>query len=380
MGRIVADAPSDTFQKRISLFLDEAIADRGTNGTSEFSLGTTVGPTRKQNQDRALIIQAEYSQAPERNFLLGVVADGMGGLSDGDKAAAIAISVFAAGVVRASKQPIVHRLRQAAFAANEAVFRMLRGRGGTTLSAMLVSRDSRAVGLNVGDSRVYGISKYHDLKQLSRDDTLGRVLGTRHVDPSQKDKLVQFVGIGEGLEPHIVSAEGTTFSSLLISTDGIHGVMPGGIEQLVRPQVSKLELVRRLLSFGDLMSSDNGTAMVMPIQLGASNASSSAGIELKLWSPFDKLEIWIPSIADEVRSPAVADQQQAGFISPLQNIPDETVKQSTVRKQKRKVISGKRSAERKKKKRVSDQGEAWLPIEDVETPSIDISFPERRRR
>lgn len=375
----MADAPGDSLQQRIAKFIDETKAARATNGTSEFCIGTTVGLTRRQNQDRTIIVLAEYSNAPERNFLLGVVADGMGGLIDGDKAATIAVSVFVSKVIRASSESIVQRLRQAAFAANEAVFRAFRGRGGTTLSAMFVSHDVRAVGVNIGDSRIYGITKYRDLKQLSRDDTLGRMLGTKQVDPSQKDRLVQFVGIGEGMEPHIVSAERATFNSLLMSTDGIHGSLPEAIAPLVRLQITNLDLANRLVSLGDLIGHDNGTALIMPIQLSYPTEPSPLGITLKFWSAFDKIEIWIPGNVGEPLLYSAANEQQKISAAKLDDSPTQTRQGQLVHKQKKKTMQ-KRSTGRQKKKKATEQGDAWLPIEDVETPPLDISFPEKRRR
>lgn len=377
----------DTLQRRIALFVDEVKANRATNGTTEFCLGTAVGSVRDQNQDRAIIVQAEFSNAPERNFLLGVVADGMGGLISGDKAATIAVSVFVSRVLRASKLPIVERLRQAAFAANEAVFRAFRGRGGTTLSAMFVSSEERAIGLNVGDSRIYGINRYRELKQLSRDDTLGRMLGTRQVDPSQKDRLVQFVGIGEGMEPHIVSAEKLAFSSVLISTDGIHSSVPGAIVQLVKSPSTNIDLVRRLVSLSELIGNDNGTALTLPTQLSDAKESTAKGIDLRFWSAFDRMEIWIPSKSTEIQQQdllrvELRDEPREGlaYTSPQNNL-DERPSERLVRKQKKKSTTEKRSVGRHKKKGKSrDEGEAWLPIEDVDTPRLRISFPEKRRR
>jgi serine/threonine protein phosphatase PrpC len=178
MRSTVAD---DALERRIARFVAEAKAPYSLNGTPDICLGTCIGAVREQNQDRALLAFTSYPTAPEKSFALGVVCDGMGGLLGGDEAAAIAVGVFVSRVIRWPNHPAAARLRWAARAANEAVYKSIGGLGGTTLSAVMVGGHDTVVGVNAGDSRIYGLTRSRDAKQLSRDDTVAGLLVRPHV-------------------------------------------------------------------------------------------------------------------------------------------------------------------------------------------------------
>lgn len=98
-----------------------------------------------------------FVSAQEENIgLLAVVADGMGGLSDGDKVSQTAVSAMAHGFyqVQGAPQEVLVRLIQQA---NKAVNLLLGDDGvcksGSTLSAGLI-RDGAFHYLSVGDSRI----------------------------------------------------------------------------------------------------------------------------------------------------------------------------------------------------------------------------------
>lgn len=120
----------DALQKRLAKFLGATLAPASTNSLGDFCVATNIGAVRKQNQDRALLVFATYSETPERNFTLAVVCDGVGGMSQGDDAAIIAVSTFVSRVLRLSRTPVNERLHSAAMAANDAVYGSFRGKGG----------------------------------------------------------------------------------------------------------------------------------------------------------------------------------------------------------------------------------------------------------
>src|SRR5262245_52415844 len=123
----------DELERGIAEFVSAAQSAKATSGDDDFAIGSSIGSVRESNQDRALIVKVQYA-SPPRTFLLGVVCDGMGGLTGGEEAAVIAISSFVASLLRASKRPMEDRMRAAAVAANAAVYRRFRGNGGSTLS------------------------------------------------------------------------------------------------------------------------------------------------------------------------------------------------------------------------------------------------------
>jgi serine/threonine protein phosphatase PrpC len=362
-----AERPTDdALQRRLARFVAEAKTPRSLAGSAGIWIGTNLGAVREQNQDRVLVTSASYKTAPQKNFVLGALCDGIGGLARGEDAAVLAISVFVSRFLRTPKLSTADRLRGAATAANAAVYAMLGGRGGTTLSAVLVNGQDHAVGVNVGDSRIYSISHSRELIQLSRDDTLGEVLGRRD-DPMHRNELLQFLGMGEGLEPHILAPRPEDSVALLVTSDGIHGAPSDAFAQVVRNARTGGELIRRLIDFSDALGGhDNGTAFVLPARVTAPQPDEDQGLNLQFWSASDRLEIWIPVLADEVRQehlpPALTEARDT-----------DTGEQAETRRKAWDDSSTRRARRASKKKKFSnDEG---LPLDKAERPPLDIRFP-----
>ena len=123
---------------------------------------TDPGCVRKQNQDAYRIEQLD------RNTVLCVVCDGMGGAKSGNVASSLAVDVFVGEVCNCwkpsmSSEQVEQMLRAAVKLANFTVydqavqFEEFAGMG-TTLTAALV-HSGKATIVNVGDSRVYGINR-----------------------------------------------------------------------------------------------------------------------------------------------------------------------------------------------------------------------------
>jgi PPM family protein phosphatase len=285
----------DALERRIARFIAEEKAPYSVNGTPDICLATCIGAVREQNQDRALITFASYPTAPQKSFALGIVCDGMGGLLRGDEAAVIAISVFASRVIQWPSQPTPDRLRWAALAANQAVYKSLDGRGGATLSAVMVGLRGAVVGVNAGDSRIYGLTRSRDVTQLSRDDNVAELLG--QPGGFGANQLVQFVGMGDRIAPRIIAVDHDEFEFILITSDGVHCASPATFSQAVRAPTSNHDLIRRLLALNEALGGhDNGTALVLPTRFEAPDGDSEQGLNLTFWSPSDRLEIWIPAL------------------------------------------------------------------------------------
>ena len=142
---------------------------------------TDPGCVRKQNQDTYRIEQLD------RNTLLCVVCDGMGGAKSGNVASSLAAEVFAEEIRRCWKpgmdaDRIDQMLRSAVKLANftvfdqSAQFEEFSGMG-TTLVAALI-RENRATLVNVGDSRAYGINR-SGIHLLTKDHSLVQMMVDR---------------------------------------------------------------------------------------------------------------------------------------------------------------------------------------------------------
>lgn len=148
------------------------------------------------------------SPASENLGLLAIVADGMGGLSDGDKVSQAAVSAMAEGFYHAQGTPEQVLLRLAE-QANAAVNRVLGEdgscRSGSTLTAGLI-RDGAFHYLSVGDSRIC-LYRQGVLYQLNREHVYRNELYVRYVNGEETLEgaanhpkaagLTSFLGMGQ---------------------------------------------------------------------------------------------------------------------------------------------------------------------------------------
>lgn len=148
------------------------------------------------------------SPAEEAAGLLAVVADGMGGLTDGDKVSQAAVSAMAQGFyhVKGTPQQV---LLQLAARANAAVNQLLGEdgayRSGSTLTAGLI-RDGAFHYLSIGDSRI-ALCRAGVLYQLNREHIYRNELYVDCVNGSETLEgaaghpkaagLTSFLGMGE---------------------------------------------------------------------------------------------------------------------------------------------------------------------------------------
>ena len=142
---------------------------------------TDPGCVRPQNQDAFQIVQLD------RNALLCVVCDGMGGAKSGNIASSLALDVFIQEVKRVHKsgmtqEQIEQMLVSGAKLANYTVYDQSQefedfGGMGTTLVAAYVS-GKKATVVNVGDSRCYAVNR-NGIQQITRDHSLVEMMLSR---------------------------------------------------------------------------------------------------------------------------------------------------------------------------------------------------------
>lgn len=139
---------------------------------------TDVGCVRQQNQDSYEVLRLE------RNTLLCVVCDGMGGARSGNVASALATEVFAQEIKRSyhsgmDGEAVDQMLERAVKLANFTVFDQagqledFRGMGTTMVAALLRGREVTVV--NVGDSRAYCMDM-EDIHQITTDHSLVQLM------------------------------------------------------------------------------------------------------------------------------------------------------------------------------------------------------------
>ena len=132
------------------------------------------GCVRKQNQD------AYHIEQIDKNTLLGIVCDGMGGAKSGNIASTLAVDVFVQEIRRCYKSSmdqdkIDQMLLSAAKLANFTVYDQslqieeFDGMGTTLVGVLIKGR--KATVINVGDSRAYRVSTAN-IRQITTDHSL----------------------------------------------------------------------------------------------------------------------------------------------------------------------------------------------------------------
>lgn len=188
------------------------------------------GCVRTQNQDAYQIVQLD------RNTLLCVVCDGMGGAKSGNIASALAIDVFVQELRRVhksgmNKEQIEQMLISGAKLANFTVFDQSQqfeefdGMGTTLVAAYIVGK--KATILNVGDSRCYHVNR-EGIRQVTRDHSLVQMMLARgELTPEQartypgKNYITRAIGTETTVDCDLYQVKLERGDALLLCSDGL---------------------------------------------------------------------------------------------------------------------------------------------------------------
>lgn len=196
----------------------------------EFVARTDVGKCRSENQDSASVFV-------HAGFVIGMVADGMGGHNGGATASAMAIACLKEELLQklradADMDAAKEILRSAYAQANAQIYvraqmdEKLEGMGTTLTVALLRGADLLVA--NIGDSRAY-IAEADGMRQLTVDQTLvQRLIDEGAITPQeakthpQRHVILEAVGTGENIMPdfYMVKLQGRR---VLLCSDGLTG-------------------------------------------------------------------------------------------------------------------------------------------------------------
>ncbi len=195
---------------------------------------TDPGCVRPQNQDAYLMEQLD------RNTVLCVVCDGMGGAKSGNIASSLAVDVFVQEVRRTwtssmTQEKINLMLRSAVKLANFTVydqaqqFEEFDGMG-TTLVAVLV-RNRHVTVVHVGDSRAYRINS-DGIWQMTRDHSLVQMMVERGELTQEmartypgKNFITRAIGTEPIVECDVSNLELAKGEFLLLCSDGLSNML-----------------------------------------------------------------------------------------------------------------------------------------------------------
>jgi PPM family protein phosphatase len=275
--------------------LIEAAPDtRSIQAKDWYAVGSLAGP-RPENQDRACVFHVSYAERPHDDLLVGVVCDGMGGMSQGGEASTLALSAFVTELT-ASRQVGEDRFRAALTEANRAVFDRLGGRGGSTLTAVASSARGETWCVHAGDSRLYSF-KHNELVLVTKDDTLSGIINEgdpTNIEELHDNRLIQFVGIGKELQPHIIKLTPDLDQSWLITSDGAHGLGRKMMRAIAGNARSSVDLARKILFIVDAAPlGDNASVVTLIPSTFEAPRHHMTGVNLTVWTSTDRLELWI---------------------------------------------------------------------------------------
>lgn len=371
----------DQLTNRIHRFVASSLVSGDCESKGLYAVATTPGLVRKENQDCAIVVTARYGETPDRDFDIAVVCDGLGGMKHGREAALLGLSSFVSKILRTSRVPAVDRVRRAIDHANLEIFNVLRGGGGTTLSAVVIFRSGLTIVGHAGDSRVYAVSA-DELRQLSQDDTLGAALKrTSEQEDLRKDsRLLQFVGMGEDLQPHIFTAALPDVWSYVLTTDGAHDLPHSLLLRTLSGTQHNPSLARKLVQISESFGgADNATVAIVPARVPPEEGGKFEGLDLMLLNHTGRLDIWIPLLADDKREyrdqlaesmPTPPAGEQGG--TDAAQVPVEQSGTSKPPKSEKKIRERKKARKKSARTKGGSEARDQLPFSE----NVDIRFPE----
>ena len=231
-----------------------------------------LGCVRKNNEDYCLL-------APELG--LYIVADGMGGARAGEHASQLAAETVANYIYRAGRSDIdtlVRAFEEANRIVKDAATQDVGMEGmGTTLVAVLEASGEVLIA-SVGDSRAY-LYQDNSLLTITEDQTwvneVGRRLGIdeetlknhplRHV-------LTMAIGVSSPLRIHSYKLQPSPNAYILLSSDGLHGVVP--VETIETVLKSEQSFEAKCHSLIDAARNAGGPDNITVVLLRAKNGTS----------------------------------------------------------------------------------------------------------
>jgi len=248
----------DTFDEDSTSGTPMALIERDRL-VANWAAATTQGLKRSNNQDA-------FGQSDS----VFAVADGMGGLSHGRRAADMAVQA----VVDGWSAPGDADIRDLVGDASEMVRSLMAStetRIGTTMVAVRVE-ESRATVVHAGDSRAYRL-RGGSLELVTRDHNLRGEMLAAGIPPSAQDvagpmrALTSFVGLRrEELRVDVRSFSLLPGDRILLCTDGVHGVFSHAELTAAVAHGSPHECAQRLASARTSTGADDATALLIEIR------------------------------------------------------------------------------------------------------------------
>jgi protein phosphatase len=243
---------------------------------------TDIGTRRSHNEDCfASDTRINKQESPQGTILrargLYLVCDGMGGHAGGEVASAMAVQNISDYFQEhwQEKLPDVEVIKQGILQANQAIYRTNLQKGssgsqrmGTTLVMVLIE-GTKVVLVNVGDSRIYQLTRKSGLEQLTRDHCVAQMEIKRGVNPEIAYQRMDAFQLTQALGPrddHFVHPD-ITFMDIkedtlfILCSDGLcdNNLLENNWQTYLSPLISsKADLNEGLSQLIDLANQVNG--------------------------------------------------------------------------------------------------------------------------
>ncbi len=250
-----------------------------------YGMGSDIGMVRPNNQDSMFaLFSTSVSVESHPDFGLFIVADGMGGHHDGERASAITVRTIAQQVIDNffrgligsvtpdADRPIISEvLSEAVQKANDAVSTEI-PEGGTTVTAAALLGDLVYIA-HVGDSRAYLITP-EEIQQITRDHSLvQRLIELDQLTPEeaaahpQRNVLYRAIGQSENLEVDVLTHRLPAGARLLLCSDGLwNQVSEQTLLQIIQSSRNPQEACDHLITLAnDRGGPDNITVVLVQV-------------------------------------------------------------------------------------------------------------------
>jgi len=207
------------------------------------SSGRSIGKVRKSNQDS--LFSSIYRICDHKHDLeLGVfiVADGMGGHSNGELASELAIQVSSSVLLDLINDPeidlgdenvVFSAIKQAVTQSQDTIMSYGKDMGTTITLAVVINR--RVYIANLGDSRCY-LASGDVLEQVTNDHSLvnrlveiGQLKPEEAKDYPQKNVLYKALGVTGNISPDLFVRDLKPEDKLLLCSDGLWGCVDDAV-------------------------------------------------------------------------------------------------------------------------------------------------------
>ena len=258
------------------------VVDEENNLTIHSSAVTNVGMVRGNNEDSVQIWAF-------KNFVLALVADGMGGAAGGEQASALAVGAVQADFIESNRDSHIWRniteneiedkMRFALAQANQAVLdraaedHHLHGMG--TTATMVLLHNKRAFFAHIGDSRAYHVvASTGEVHQVTDDHSFVEALVTSgHLTKEQAAehpmRNVLYKALGQkpesDLEIDIYTDDLDAGDWLVLCSDGLpRHLSDEEIGKVVKSSKDTLESAQKLIDLANQRGGeDNVSAIVL---------------------------------------------------------------------------------------------------------------------